>query len=166
MEARHGVALPPLKPGSREAGESFVLCHRLLFAGSHIFFKPCFGRRAKPQQEWFDSNEPLHLLPGNDMSGKMCHRQEEESEMASPELPCVCREALCAPSALSLLCWHQGLEVTPAILQLGRVLLPAAPLDSGLEEVPLHTTPAAASPRMPGALTAGSAGLPAAIAVC
>lgn len=152
MEARRGVALPPPKPGSQEAGESFVLCCRLLFAGSHLFFKLRFRRRAKPQQERSDSDEPPHLLPGDDVSGEMCRRQEE-SEVASPGLPCTCRDALCAPPALSLLCWHQGLEVTAAISQVGRVLLPAAPLDSGLEDIPLHTTPAAASLR---ALTAGS----------
>jgi len=67
-KARHGVALPPLKPGSWEAGESFVLCCRLLFAGSHLFFKPRFRSRAKPQVERSDSDEPPHLLPGSDAS--------------------------------------------------------------------------------------------------
>lgn len=146
MEARPRVALPPPKPGSWEAGEGFVL-----FARSHLFFKPRFGRRAKPQQEQSDSNKPPHLLPGNDMSGEMCHRQEE-SEVASPGLPCMRREALCTPPALSFLCWHHRLEATTAIPQ---VLLPAAPLDLGLEDVPLHTIPAAASPHMPGVLTVG-----------
>lgn len=92
MEARHGVALCPPKLGSQEAGESIVLCCGLLFAGSHLFVKPRFGRRAKPQQEWSDSDKPPHLLPGNDVSGEMCRRQEE-SEVASPGLPFTCREA-------------------------------------------------------------------------
>lgn len=118
MEARHGVALPPPKLGSQEAGESFVLCCGLLFARSHLFFKLRFGRRAKPQKEWSDSDEPPHLLPGDDVSGQMCRRQEE-SEVASPGLPCTCRDALRAPPALSFLCWHQGLEVTTAISQVG-----------------------------------------------
>lgn len=110
----------------------------------HLFFKPCFGRRSKPQQEWLDSDEPSHLLPCNDMSRDVPQAGEERGgfSRAGMHMP----RGLCTHPALSFLCWHQGLEVTAATSQVGQVLLPAAPLDSGLEDFPLHTTPAAASP--------------------
>lgn len=83
----------------------------------HLFFKPVFGRRSKPQQEWLVCDEPPHLPPGNGISRDVPQAGKEQGgfSMAGMHMP----RSLCAPLALSLLCWHQGLEVTAATSQVG-----------------------------------------------
>lgn len=142
MAAKHGVATPPSKIGSQEAGESFVLCCGVLFVRSPLFFELHFRRRAKLQQEWSDSNEPLssprQLCEWRDAPGRKRARWLLQSSHARVEKPCA----------------HLLQNLSSAGTRGWRQLWPF--LRSGPKDVPLHTTPAAVSPHMPGVLTAES----------
>lgn len=80
--------IPPPKIRSQEAGESFVLCCGVLF----VFFELHFRRRAKLQQEWSDSNEPLssprQLCEWRDAPGRKRARWLLQSSHARVEKPC------------------------------------------------------------------------------
>lgn len=109
MAAKHGVATPPSKIGSQEAGESFVLCCGVLFVRSPLFFELHFRRRAKLQQEWSDSNEPLssprQLCEWRDAPGRKRARWLLQSSHARVEKPCA--HLLHNPSSAGTRGWRQ-----------------------------------------------------------
>lgn len=109
MEARRGVAIPPPKRGSQEAGESIVQCCGLLFVRSHLFFELHFRRSAKLQQEWSDSNEPVssprQLCELRDAPGRKRGRRLLQSSRAHIEKPCA--QLLHNPSSAGTGGWRQ-----------------------------------------------------------